>query len=352
MSQQESIATAVVGYGFAGRCFHSYLVGLAAPALRLKGVVSSRPQARADITGRLGVLAWEHFEEALADDEVELIVLATPNDVHAPQAIAALEAGKHVVTDKPMSLNGTEADAMIAAARASDRLLTVFQNRRWDGDYLTVKRLLADGQLGELIYAQLAWGQYGAPRSWRGEAHRGGGKFVDLGAHMIDQALQLVPAPLQRVYARFSDAGLANDVEDHAHCVLSFANGAEIHVVTSSLARVPMPRWYVLGTDGAFAKNGVDPQEQAMIAGDIDTARETDRDNWPRLHREVAGRPTETVFDAMPGRWRSFYENVASAIRGEADLAVTPQSVRQVMGVLDAARESARSGQAIDITPP
>jgi scyllo-inositol 2-dehydrogenase (NADP+) len=349
MSESKEISTAVVGYGFAGRCFHSYLISLAAPALRLKGVVSSRPEARADITGRLGVCAYERFEEVLADDEVELVVLATPNDLHAPQAIAALKAGKHVVTDKPMSLDGAQADAMMAAAQASGRLLTVFQNRRWDGDYLTVKQLLAEGQLGDLIYAQLAWGQYGAPRSWRGEAHRGGGKFVDLGAHMIDQALQLVPSPLQRVYARFTDAGLDNDVEDHAHCVLSFANGAEIHVVTSSIARVQMPRWYVLGTDGAFVKNGLDPQERAMIAGDIDAASEPDRDNWPRLLREVAGRSAETVFDCVPGRWRSFYENVAAAIRGEAELAVTPQSARAVMGVIDAARTSARSGQAVDI---
>ena len=239
---------------------------------------------------------------------------------------------------------------MLAAAEASGKMLSVFQNRRWDGDYLTVKQLLADGELGELIYAQLAWGQYGAPRSWRGEAHRGGGKFVDLGAHMIDQALQLVPAPLQSVYTRFTDAGLANDVEDHAHCVLSFANGAEIHVVTSSIARVQMPRWYVLGTDGAFVKNGLDPQERAMIAGNIDGASEPDRDNWPRLRREVAGRSAETVFDGVPGRWRCFYENVAAAIGGQAELAVTPQSVRTVMGVFDAARESARTGQAVDVS--
>tara|TARA_B100000809_G_scaffold174168_1_gene171424 strand:- start:19 stop:1077 length:1059 start_codon:yes stop_codon:yes gene_type:complete len=351
MNESKGISTAVVGYGFAGRCFHSYLVSLAAPALALKGIVSSRVEARADITGRLGVHAWERFEEVLSDDDVELVVLATPNDLHASQAIAALEAGKHVVTDKPMCLDGVEADAMLAAAQASGRILTVFQNRRWDGDYLTVKQLLAEGQLGDLVYAQVAWGQYGAPRSWRGEAHRGGGKFVDLGAHMIDQALQLVPAPLERVYARLTDAGLDNDVEDHAHCVLSFANGAEIHVVTSSLARISMPRWYVLGTEGAFVKNGVDPQERAMIDGNIDSATESERDNWPRLRRELAGRSTETVFDGVPGRWRSFYENVAAAIRGEAELAVTPASVRAVMGVFDAARESARSGQAIDIAP-
>lgn len=349
MTDTAGIGTAVVGYGFAGRCFHSYLVGLAAPGLRLRGVVSSRADARQDIEQRLGVTAWERFDDVLADDDVELVVLATPNDVHAPQAIAALQAGKHVVTDKPMCLNGAEADAMLAAAEASGRFLSVFQNRRWDGDFLTVQRLLADGTLGDLVTATLSWGQYGAPRSWRGEAHRGGGKFVDLGAHMIDQALQLVDAPVQRVYARFSDAGLANDVEDHAHCVLSFANGVEIHVVTSSVARIPMPRWYVLGTDGAFVKNGVDPQERAMIAGDIDSAQELDRSNWPRLQRDVAGRSAETVFDAVPGRWRSYYENVAAAIAGDEELAVTAGSVRRVMAVFDAARESAASGQAIAV---
>jgi scyllo-inositol 2-dehydrogenase (NADP+) len=348
MNDATAIPTAVVGYGFAGRCFHSYLVGLT-PGLGLRGIVSSRQDARSDIRERLGVAAWESFDEVLADDSIELVVLATPNDVHAPQAIAALQAGKHVVTDKPMSLDAAEADAMIAAARQADRLLTVFQNRRWDGDYLTVRRLLDDGELGDIVTMQLAWGQYGAPRSWRGEAARGGGKFVDLGAHMIDQALQLVPAPLQRVYARFSDAGLANDVEDHAHAVLSFANGVEVHVATSSVARIPMPRWYVLGTKGALQKHGVDPQERFMIAGDIDAAVEPDRGNWPRLVREAAGRSAETVFDGVPGRWRSFYENVAAAIRGEEPLAVTPDSVRRVMRVFDAAKASAASGEAVEL---
>ena len=348
MTSTDPVVAAVVGYGYAGRCFHSYLVRLAEPGLSLKGVVSSRPEAREAIAAE-GLRPWERFEEVLADDEVELVVLATPNDLHAPQAIAALEAGKHVVTDKPMSLDGAEADAMIAASRRAGRLLSVFQNRRWDGDYLTVRKLLAEGALGDLVYAQLAWGQYGAPRSWRGRAASGGGKFVDLGAHMIDQALLLAPGPLQRVYARLSDAGLDNDVEDHAHCVLSFGGGAEIHVVTSSIARIPMPRWYVLGTDGALTKEGLDPQEAAMVAGDIDSAREEDRLLWPRLSRHRDGRPLEEVLEPVAGRWRSYYENVAAAIRGREELAVTAESVRAVMDVIDAARESARSGRAVEI---
>ena len=121
MNESKGISTAVVGYGFAGRCFHSYLVSLAAPALALKGVVSSRVEARADITGRLGVHAWERFEEVLGDDDVELVVLATPNDLHASQAIAALEAGKHVVTDKPMCLDGSLHCFVVMSELGTDR---------------------------------------------------------------------------------------------------------------------------------------------------------------------------------------------------------------------------------------
>lgn len=347
MSTDDPVGTAVVGYGFAGRCFHAYLISLA-PGLQLRGIVSSRPDARHQITESLGIHAYEHFDEVLADDAIELVVLATPNDLHASQAIAALRAGKHVVTDKPMCLDLSQADAMLAAAAAAGRHLSVFQNRRWDSDYLTVRRCLEEGTLGRLVYAQLAWGQFGAPGSWRGQAARGGGKFVDLGAHMIDQALQLVDAPLQRVYARFGDGGLATDVEDHAHCILTFSDGTDIHIVTSSLARLQMPRWYVLGTDGALVKEGVDPQERFMIAGDIDAACE-DESLWPRISRVVAGQPTQMVMQPVPGRWRSYYENVAAAIRGRAELAVTATSVRRVMMTLDAARQSVAEGRAIDV---
>ena len=157
----------VVGYGFAGRCFHAYLVGITAD-LNLYGVVSGRPEAREEVRSQLGVKAFERFEEALVDLNVDLVVLATPNDLHAPQAIAAMEAGKHVVTDKPMCLNLREADDMIAASRRTGRLLSIFQNRRWDGDYLTVRKVLEEGLIGDPYYIEMAWQQYGPPRTWRG----------------------------------------------------------------------------------------------------------------------------------------------------------------------------------------
>ena len=337
----------VVGYGFAGRCFHTYLIDLAAE-LELHGVVTSRPEARDHVRQHLGVGTYERFEDALADDAVDLVVLATPNDLHAPQAIAALEAGKHVVVDKPMALDRSEADRMLAAARQADRLLTVFHNRRWDGDYLTVCRLLEQGALGELFSLELAWTQYGPPRGWRSEAAHGGGKLFDLGAHLIDQALQLVPAPVERVYARLHTGVWDTDVEDHAHCVLTFSNGVDAHIVTSSASRRPRPRWHVLGSRGALVKEGLDPQEPAMIAGDIDAARE-DPAHRAHLWSEVAGQPAESVVETVPGRWRSFYENVAAALLGRQELAVRPESAAAVLSVLDAARRSAASGQAVEL---
>jgi scyllo-inositol 2-dehydrogenase (NADP+) len=335
----------VVGYGFAGRCFHTYLVGLASQ-LQLYGVVTSRPEARVQIQSQLGVKVFGRFEEALADPAVDLMVLATPNDLHASQAIQALEAGKHVVTDKPMSLSIAEADAMIAASRKSGKLLSVFQNRRWDGDFLTVRQVMAEGLLGEVFSMELCWAQYGVPRGWRSQQQHGGGKFMDLGAHLLDQALQLVPGPVERVYARFFSQGWQTDVEDHALCLLSFANGVEVQINTSSLARRPRPRWYVMGTKGTLIKEGVDPQERAMIAGQIDAAREEPA-QYPRLWVETAGRSSEIVLETLPGRWRSFYENIAEAIPDRAKLAVKPESVRRVMALIEAARASASSGQAV-----
>ncbi len=337
----------VIGYGFAGRCFHTYLVNLA-EGLELYGVATSRPEARADIERRFDVKVFASFAEVLADSAVDLVVLATPNDLHAAHAIAAMAAGKHVVTDKPMCLSLADADAMIAASKEHDRLLSVFHNRRWDGDFLTVKQVLEEGVLGELFLIEMFWGQYGAPGGWRGDAEHGGGKFFDLGTHLVDQALQLVDSPVERVYATFhSPPGWDRDIEAHAQATICFANGVEARVENSSLAKKVKPRWYVLGTQGSLVKEGLDPQERAMIAEDIDSAREAP-EHRARLFADVAGRPAEMVIESVPGRWRSFYENIAEALEDRSKLAVTPASVRAALAVIAAARESAATGRAVE----
>ena len=235
---------------------------------------------------------------------------------------------------------------MSAASHKTNRLLGVFQNRRWGGDFLTVRSVVEEGLLGNLLQIEMAWMGYSRPRTWRSENQRGGGKFVDLGAHMIDQALQLIPAPVEKIYARFHTGIWDNDVEDHAHCIICFANGVDVHIDTSSLARSSKPRWYLVGSTSTLTKEGLDPQEKAMIAGNIDAAHE-DPANRARLFAEIAGQPAETVVETIPGRWRSYYENIGAVLQGREELAVTPESIRNVMRVIGAAQRSAERNQAI-----
>jgi scyllo-inositol 2-dehydrogenase (NADP+) len=340
----------VVGYGYAGRYFHAPLIA-STPGLHLYGVVSGRAEVREEIRQRYGVKTFVRFDQALADAQVDMLVLATPNDLHAPLAIAAMRAGKHVVTDKPMCVNLAEADAMLAASRQYDRLLSVFHNRRWDGDFLTLSEMVAQGLLGNLFVVETAWLQATPPRGWSSERRRGGGKLLDLGSHLIDQAMALVASPMTRVYARLHSDIWPTDVEDHAHCILTFASGVDVHVTTSSAAHAQVRRWRLMGSKGMVVKEGFDPQEQALLAGDIATAAEAP-EQYARLYSRVAGESAETVAPTLPGRWRAYYDNIADVLQHGAALAVTPESSRAVMAVIEAARESARSGQAVAVDAP
>lgn len=339
----------VIGYGYAGRGFHSYLVSIT-PGLLLHGICSRNPETRAKIVRERGCRAYESFEAVLADPEVDLVILATPNSAHARQAIAALGAGKHVVTDKVMAPTLAEADAMIAAAGKSGRMLSVFQNRRWDGDYLTLRKLLADGTMGELRSLELAWHGFGMWGGWRSRAEDAGGKLLDVGAHLVDQALQLFPQTIRSVYARMHHDFPQFTAESQAHVIITFEGGLTAIVDTSSLSAIAKPRFHAFGTKGTYIKYGRDPQEDAMNKGQIDTAVE-DPNTYGRFHDGQ----TETTITTLPGRWRSYYENVRDTLAGNgggAGAAVKLSEVRRAIAVLDAAFQSARTEQAIELNLP
>ncbi len=335
--------TVVVGYGFAGERIHVPLVRLA-PQLRLHGVCSLDPGKRSKVQARFGCRTYATFDDAIADPSAELIVLATPNALHAAQAIAALSAGKHVVVDKPMCLTRTDAQRMIEAAQTAGRLLSVFHNRRFDSDYLTVRHLLETERLGELRWLELSWQRPGLPRDWKREASQGGGRLIDLGSHMIDQALLLIPAKVISVYCRTQHDFESFDIESHAMLTLGFADGRSAVIDTTSQTFAPKPRWRVLGTQGTFVKFGVDPQERALANGDIDAVAEDPAD-CGKLHRSDA---VETIIP-LAGRWRSYYEQVALALRAgdEALLPVRAAEAARVVAVLEAARESQLSGRLV-----
>jgi scyllo-inositol 2-dehydrogenase (NADP+) len=336
----------VIGYGYAGRSFHSYLIGLDS-GLALHGVCSRNPATRQKIVQERGCRAYESFEQVIADPDVDLVVLATPHDAHAELAVRAMDAGKHVVTDKPMCTTLAECDRMIEAAGRSGVLLSVFQNRRWDGDYLTLRGLLEEGALGELRWLEMAWQGPRAPGGWRGETAHGGGRLFDLGAHMIDQCLLLLPQAVRSVYCRLHHDYADRDVDSHAMVVVGFEGGATAVVDAGGMHFIQKPRIQAFGREGAFVKHGLDPQETAMRAGDIDSAVEA-TENYGRLRTAQEDRSVPTV----PGRWRSYYENVADALAGRAELAVKPQSVRRDIAVLDAAFRSARTGKVVQTDIP
>ena len=329
----------VIGYGFAGKYFHSYLIGLT-PGLVLHGIASRDAGTREKINTERGCRAYASFEEVIADPEVDLVVLATPNSTHAELAERAMRAGKHVVTDKVMCLTLAECDRMIATAREMGVLLNVFQNRRWDGDFLTLRQAIAGGLLGDVRWVELAWQGFGAWGGWRGQASMGGGKLYDLGAHLIDQLTLLFPQEIERVYCRMRHEFPDTDTESLALVVIEFAGGGTGICDTSSLAAISKPHFYVCGTGGTFRKYGLDPQEAAMIAGNIDAARED-----PAHYAHFHDGQSERVIPTLPGRWRSYYENIAAVLTEGAEPAVKLAEVRRAIAVLDAAFTSARTGE-------
>ncbi|MCC6626128.1 MAG: Gfo/Idh/MocA family oxidoreductase [Chloroflexi bacterium] len=339
------INVGIIGYGFAGRGFHAYLIGRV-PELRLTAVASRDPARRRRAEQDYSVATYATVDDLLERSGVDLVVVATPHDTHAALTCQALNAGKHVVVDKVMCLTAAEADTMIAAAQRNDRLLSVFQNRRWDWDFLTVRQVLADGLLGAPYLIEASVARYRPPRGWRGEVDASGGLLYDWGAHLIDHALQLVPEPVVSVTCDLQHRGWGAAIGSYARLLLRFAGGLLYSIELGNLARLDRPRWVVLGERGALVKHGLDPQEPAMLAGNIDAATEAP-DHRARIRTDLNGLTSKLVIDSMRGDWTDYYHNIAATLAGRAELAVTPEQARRALTVFDAAMQSARTGTAV-----
>lgn len=341
------IKVGIVGYGYAGRNFHSYLVRLA-EGLQLEAIASSSPEKRAQIVRDRGCRALESAEQLFADPNIDLVVLATPHDTHAPLAIAALQAGKHVVTDKVMCLSVAEADAMIAASRRAGKLLSVFHNRRWDWDYNTVRQVVQGGLIGRPYLFECAVLGYGQPRGWRADPAHCGTVLHDWGAHLVDQALQIVEAPVVEVFCHIAQVRPEPAIGNYGKLILRFEDGTLYEISCGNLARQGQPRWFVLGDRGSLVREALDPQEAAMNRGDIDAARE-DASARARVRTTIADLSTELTVETVRTSWKSYYQNISDALSGKAELAVTPESVRRSIAVYDAAAQAVASGQSVPV---
>jgi scyllo-inositol 2-dehydrogenase (NADP+) len=346
----EPIGVGVLGYGYAGRCFHAYLLRFE-PRFRLTAVASRddgrREQAERDYPG---IKTYESLDQMLADHAVRLVIVATPHHVHAEQCIRSMNAGRHVVTDKVMCLTTAEADAMISARDRNRVLLSVFHNRRWDGDYMTVRQALSEGLLGQPSFFEVGnWG-YGAPKGWRAQPAEVGTLLHDWGAHFVDQALQLVSARVVSVYSQIQHGWPGVPIESYIGAEVRFANDVIYRLEINRSARISKPRWYVIGERGTLVKEGLDPQEAAMVSGNIDAARE-DPANYARVKTEVNGIIAEMRLQTVRGSWKSFYQNIADVLVVGAELAVKPKEIRRVVAVLEAVEQSARTGEVVRSEP-
>ncbi|MEA3345950.1 MAG: Gfo/Idh/MocA family oxidoreductase [Chloroflexota bacterium] len=344
----QSIKTAIVGYGYAGRVFHAQLIG-ATEGLELYAVSTRDPQRRQQAAQDLDVKTYPSLDELLKDDEVQLVVLATPHDTHKELAIHCLDAGKHVVSEKIMCLDTSEADSMIEASRRNGRMLSVFHNRRWDCGYLTLKRAVADGLLGDLLVVEsrvVGW-RHPRPDRWRSQRRHGGGSLRDWGAHLIDQALQLIDSPVVSVYCDMLYTEPKIDVETSARCCMTFDNGVRYLVETGFISALPRPRWYVRGTRGAFRKLGLDPQERALNQGQVNSGLPLPPDERAEVRIETEAGMETRVFETIPGNWPAYYQNIADHLLRDAELVVKPEQARRAVAIIETAAESADEDQVI-----
>ncbi len=360
------IGVAVIGFGLGGRVFHAPFVS-AVPGLKLEAIVQRKGDAAAKAYPftTTGVRILRSVEEALDDPAIGLVVVSTPNETHFALAKQALEAGKHVVIDKPFAATSAQAKELVALAKAKGLVLVPFHNRRWDGDFLTVKRVLAEGSVGRLVTFESHFDRFRPlPRegTWKEAGDDANGMLFDLGPHLVDQALALFGTP-DAITASVRKDRDETAIEDAFDITLHFTRdgrGLLAHCRTSMLACDAAPRFLLHGTRGSFKKYGLDPQEPALVAGakvpvmgSGDAWLEEDVMAWGTL--SVAPEPADPAtlvkheVITERGDYRGFYANVRDAINGDAEQAVTPEDGYRVVRLLEMARESSREGRTLKV---
>jgi predicted dehydrogenase len=336
----------LAGYGLGGRYFHAPLIASAANCEFL-GVVTTSPERRSQVAEDLGLPAFASLED-LASAGAEAVAISTPATTHVTLTQQALRLGLAVVCDKPFALDGDSARATVELAEQLEVPLTVYQNRRWDSDFLTVRELLGQGALGTLTVFESRFERF-KPQS--GPSPAGGGTLLDFGSHLADQALVLA-GPVTGVYAEIHNRTDAAALDDDVFIALAHESGVRSHLWGSWRQGSPGPRFRVAGTAGAYVVHDVDGQEARLRSGASPVSQ---GDQWgieppERWGRLLRGDSAEPVPSAR-GSWDLFYPAFAAAIRGEQPVPVDPWDAVATAAVLDAARASARTAQVVRPAP-
>jgi scyllo-inositol 2-dehydrogenase (NADP+) len=337
------IPVGLVGFGFAGRVFHAPIIA-AVPGLRLAAIV----QRNGDDAAQLypGTRLVRSVEEMLATDEIRLVVVATPNTSHYAIAKQCLLADRDVIVDKPFTTTYAEAAELVEIAEKRGRIVTVYQNARWHGDYRTIVELMDGDVLGRIVLYEAHFDRYRLelrPNAWREDPLPGSGVFFDLAPHLIDQAMQLFGPP-EAVTADIRIERTGARVDDAFDVTLHYP-GMRALLRASMIAVAPALRFLVRGTHGAFVKYGIDPQEAALRRGEVprdDSWGREPKENWGTLTTPGKGELVCQTIPTEAGDYRLYYEDVRDALLGLNPVDVTPQQALDLMKALElCARSSA-----------
>lgn len=349
-----TLRVVIIGYGLGGAVFHAPLVAATA-GMTVAGIVTTDPVRQQQ--------AHERYPQAallMSADEVwsqpgrfDVVVVTTPNRWHAPFGMAALRAGLPVVIDKPVALTVSEVQALIDLSQETAQPVIPFQNRRWDGDFLTIRQLIQNDRLGPITSFTSHFDRYRpAPQGkWRddGDPATGGGLLYDLGSHLIDQATQLFGPP-QTVYAEVRQVRPGTQVDDDGFVALTFASGVTAHLAFSQVARIADPRFTVRGLRGAYVKHGLDPQEAALQQGmrpGMPHWGAESPEQWGRLLAEHDGLVYDGRIETLPGAYEAFYQQVYATLTDDTPPPVALAEALLTQRIIAAAQRSAREQQVM-----
>lgn len=344
------IRTALLSYGMSGEVFHGPLLN-AHPGFEMASVVQRKSDAARQHFPSIKIVRT--VDEAIHDPSIELVIVNTPNDTHFAFAASALEAGKHVVVEKPFTVIVKEADELINLSKKKNKILTVFQSRRWDGDFLTLKKVIDENMVGKIVEFEAHYDRfrnYIEPNTWKEEGGIGKGILYNLGSHMLDQVLVLFGMPGE-IDARVGVQRPGGKVDDFYDIRLQYP-GLNVIVKSSYLVREQGPRYILHGTEGSYvASANVDPQEQALkekkIPGSTGWGTHS-KEEWGKLNTTINGLHVEAKIETVPGNYLGFYHNLYGAIREGKTLDVKPEQARDVIVLIEAAYESNRERRAVE----
>jgi len=345
----KEIGLGIIGFGGIGE-YHTRII---------KNIENIRVAGVYDIMGdRMeaakikGFPLFDSMEQLIASDDVDLVLIATPNDVHFPIAKQCMESGKNIMLEKPATMNAADFETLMAIAEQYGVLLTVHQNRRWDADYLAVKAMYDSGDLGQVFSIESrVQSANGIPSGWRTLKQNGGGMLLDWGVHLIDQLVQMIPAGITAVNCRFNMLE-QQEVDEGLVLTLSFANGVTAIVDIQTRFFIPLPRWLISGTMGAGLVENWQRDGKQILANDegiyfepeiVYTAAGPTKTMAPRRKETVDEKPLPNV----KSTGRELYQNLIGVLNDEAELIVKPQEVLRVLKIIDAAFQSAESTQTM-----